>query len=105
MTSQPKSQARTVLNITAVGVWIAGIVSLLAMIIVFYANWLPQTIHIPGIAFPSLEGVYVWLPYVFFAWVAVGLVWYGIVRYRSPHVAEALGSRYERPEEHTQLVG
>ncbi|MBO0690901.1 MAG: APC family permease [Candidatus Dormibacteraeota bacterium] len=93
------------LNLPAVGVWIAGIVGFVAMIVVFYANWLPQTMRIPGIAFPNLEGVYVWLPYVFFAWVAIGLVWYGLVRYRSPHVAEALGSRYERPEEHTQLVG
>jgi amino acid transporter len=93
------------LNITAVGVWITGIVGFLAMIIVFYANWLPQTIRIPGIKFPDLEGVYVWLPYVFFAWVAAGLVWYGIVRYRSPHIAEALGSRYEKPEEHTRKIG
>jgi amino acid transporter len=93
------------LRIAAVGVWIAGIVGFVAMVVVFYANWLPQTIRIPGIAFPNLEGVYVWLPYVFFAWVAIGVVWYGIVRYRSPQIAEALGSRYEKPEEHTNVIG
>jgi amino acid transporter len=85
------------INVFSPGVWITGVVGFLAMLIVFYANWLPQTIRIPGIAFPELQGVFVWLPYVFMAWVAAGLIWYWIVRTLRPQVAAALGSRYERP--------
>lgn len=96
------------INQRSVAVWVVGIVGLVAMAIVFYANWLPQTIKVPGLpslTFPSLSGVYVWLPYGFMAWVAIGLVWYWVVRSRTPHVASALGSRYETFEEHAASAG
>jgi len=66
------------------------------MIFVFWANWLPQLI--PGGLFPALTGVYSWLPYIFLAWVAIGLVWYFIVRARDPQMARGIGSRYESEE-------
>jgi amino acid transporter len=82
----------------SVPVWIVGMIGLLAMIVVFYASWLPTTI--PFIAFPPLTGVYAVLPYLFFIWAAIGLIWYFIVRSRTPHVARAVGSRYETAEAH-----
>jgi amino acid transporter len=60
---------------------------------VFWASWLPQSI--PGGLFPPLSGVAAYLPYVFFAWLAVGLVWLLIVRARNPEAARLIGSRFE----------
>ena len=77
-------------------VWVVGIVGLVAMVLVFWANWLPQ--FIPGGFFPALTGVYAWLPYVFLAWVVIGLVWYFIVRSRNPLLASGIGTRYETAE-------
>jgi len=77
-------------------VWVVGVIGLLSMIFVFWANWLPQLI--PGGLFPALTGVYSWLPYIFLAWVAIGLVWYFIVRARDPQMARGIGSRYESEE-------
>lgn len=79
-------------------VLIVGMIGLVAMIVVFYASWLPQTI--PVIAFPPLAGLYAWLPYFFFVWAAIGLIWYFVVRARTPHVAQGVGSRYETVEVH-----
>jgi hypothetical protein len=45
-----------------------------------------------------LTGVYAWLPYIFLAWVAIGLVWYFIVRSRDPKLAMQIGSRFETAE-------
>jgi amino acid transporter len=79
-------------------VWIVGMIGLVAMIVVFYASWLPTTI--PFIKFPPLTGVYAVLPYLFFVWAAIGLIWYFVVRSRTPHVARAVGSRFETAEAH-----
>jgi amino acid transporter len=76
---------------------VVGIVSAAVMAFVFWASWLPQTI--PGGLFAPLTGVYVWLPYVFLAWTAVGLVWYFVVRARSPHVIRQIGMRFDAHEE------
>jgi amino acid transporter len=75
---------------------VLGAVGLLSMAFVFWANWLPQ--FIPGLNFPALTGVLVWLPYIFLGWVAIGLAWYLIVRLRAPHVASGLGTRFETAE-------
>jgi amino acid transporter len=79
-------------------VWVLGMIGLVSMIVVFYASWLPQTI--PVIAFPPLTGLYIWLPYMWMVWTAVGLIWYFIVRSRTPDVARGVGSRFETVEEH-----
>jgi len=84
-------------------VWITGLIGFLAMIAVFYANWLPQTI--PGGLFPKLTGAYIYIPWIFLAWVAVGLVWYFAVRASMPHITTALGTRYETVEEHAATAG
>lgn len=73
---------------------IVGAIGALSMVVVFWANWLPLTI--PGGIFPELSGVYVWLPYIFLAWVAIGLVWYFVARARDPEVSGRIGSRFER---------
>jgi NADH:ubiquinone oxidoreductase subunit 6 (subunit J) len=78
---------------TSAPVAIVGVIGAVVMIFVFWANWLPQ--FIPGGLFPSREGVPAVLPYVFFAWVAAGLVWYAMVRSSRPHVARQVGTRYE----------
>ena len=79
-------------------VWVLGMIGLVSMILVFYASWLPQTI--PVIQFPPLTGLYIWLPYMWMAWTAIGLIWYFIVRSRTPDVARGVGSRYETAEAH-----
>jgi amino acid transporter len=93
-------------------VWITGMIGLISMIIVFVSSWLPQVLNaIINLAFPksnlfpALEGPYVWLPYLFLVWVAIGLVWYFGVRMRTPHVTTALGTRYETFEEHAASAG
>jgi amino acid transporter len=75
-------------------VMLVGAIGVLSMAFVFWANWLPQTI--PGGAFPALAGVLVWLPYVFLAWTAIGLIWYFAVRARNPELVRQIGSRYEK---------
>jgi amino acid transporter len=72
---------------------VVGAVGAIVMAFVFWANWLPQLI--PGGLFPSLSGVLVWLPYVFLAWVVIGLVWYFVIRSQRPDIAREMGSRYE----------
>jgi amino acid transporter len=74
-------------------VWVVGIVAAACMVFVFWSSWLPQLI--PGGLFPALEGVPLYLPYVFFAWMAAGVVWYLLFRARNPARARELGSRYE----------
>ena len=73
---------------------ITGAIGVLSMAFIFWANWLPQ--FIPGGAFTALSGVLLWLPYIFLAWVAVGLVWYFAARARSPEMARQVGSRFEK---------
>ncbi|HKA50728.1 MAG TPA: APC family permease [Candidatus Dormibacteraeota bacterium] len=73
---------------------ITGVIGVLSMAFIFWANWLPQ--YIPGGAFPELSGVLLWLPYIFLAWVAIGLVWYLAARARSPEIARQVGSRFEK---------
>jgi amino acid transporter len=75
---------------------VVGAIGVLSMAFVFWANWLPQLI--PGGVFPPLTGAFVWLPYIFIAWVLIGLVWYFVVRTRSPQVARQLGTRFEVAE-------
>jgi amino acid transporter len=77
-------------------VWAVGIVGAVSMAFIFLANWLPQII--PGGLFPALTGVFAWLPYVFLAWVAIGLAWYFVVRSRDPKLAMQIGSRFESAE-------
>jgi amino acid transporter len=60
---------------------------------VFWASWLPQ--FIPGGFFPALSGVTAYLPYVFFAWLAAGLVWFLVIQARHPEAARLIGSRFE----------
>jgi amino acid transporter len=75
-------------------VMLAGAIGVLSMAFIFWANWLPQTI--PGGAFPALTGTLVWLPYIFLAWTAIGLVWYFIARARNPELIRQVGSRFEK---------
>ena len=75
---------------------VVGAIGVLSMAFVFWANWLPQLI--PGGLFPALTGVLAWLPYVFLAWVLIGLIWYFVVRTRSPQIASKLGTRFEAAE-------
>ena len=82
------------IGVTDVAVWVVGAIGVLSMAFVFWANWLPQLI--PGGVFPALSGVLVWLPYVFLAWVAIGLVWYLVARARNPELIRQVGSRFEK---------
>jgi len=88
-------------------VWVTGLVGLVSMIIVFWASWKPEwiTAILPFLPFPPISGVYAWLPPVFVLWVAIGLAWYLIIRRTQPHVASALGTRYETVEQHTAQAG
>jgi amino acid transporter len=74
-------------------VWLVGVVAAAVMVFVFWSSWLPQ--FIPGGLFPALEGVPLYLPYIFFAWMIAGLIWYLVFRARDPARARELGSRYE----------
>ncbi|MDQ6772488.1 MAG: APC family permease [Candidatus Dormibacteraeota bacterium] len=76
-----------------VPVAVVGTVGAVAMAFVFWSSWLPQTI--PGGLFPALTGVAIWLPYIFIAWIAVGLAWYFIARSRDPQVTSRIGSQFE----------
>jgi amino acid transporter len=77
--------------------WVLGLLGAAIMAFVFWANWLPQ--YIPGNLFPALTGAYVWLPYVFLAWTAIGIVYYAIWQARNPGKAAQVGTRYHTPEE------
>jgi amino acid transporter len=79
-------------------VWLTGIVGAVSMVVVFYASWLPTTIPLIGSYFAPLTPPYDKIPYVFFVWAAIGILWYALVRTRSPEVARAIGSRYESHE-------
>ncbi len=74
-------------------VTVLGLVGAIAMVVVFYSNWLPQTI--PGGLFPTLTSPYNILPYIFFAWTAIGIIWYLVVKQRDPEAAKLMGTRYE----------
>src|SRR5256884_327518 len=82
--------------------WLLGLLGAAIMVFVFWANWLPQTI--PGNLFPSLTGAYVWLPYIFLAWTAIGIVYYAIWQRRNPGKAAQVGTRYHTPEQEESLV-
>jgi amino acid transporter len=83
---------RRIGGLTGVAV-LLGAIGAVSMVVVFYASWLPQTV--PGGLFPALTWPYNLLPYLFFAWMAVGVVWYLAVRIRTPDVAAAIGTRFE----------
>jgi amino acid transporter len=80
-------------------VWVVGVLAAAAMVVVFYASWLPTTLNFI-LPFPPLTGFYAYLPYLFFVWMAIGVIWYFVVRAQNPEIARALGSRYETAEEH-----
>jgi amino acid transporter len=82
--------------------WILGLLGAAIMVFVFWANWLPQTI--PGNLFPSLTGAYVWLPYIFLGWTAIGIVYYAIWQRRNPAKAAEVGNNYHTPEEEAEPV-
>jgi amino acid transporter len=77
--------------------WVLGLLGAAVMAFVFWANWLPQ--YIPGNLFPALTGAYVWLPYVFLAWVAAGVGYYVIWQARNPEKIGQVGARYHTAEE------
>lgn len=82
--------------------WVLGLLGAAIMAFVFWANWLPQTI--PGNLFPALTGAYVWLPYIFLAWTAIGIVYYATWQRQNPGKAAQVGTRYHTPEEAEALV-
>jgi amino acid transporter len=69
--------------------WVLGILGMVTMVFVFYVNWIPQAIS--NDIFPALTWPYWALPYVFLAWAALGLAWYGVVRLRNPQVVVNAG--------------
>jgi amino acid transporter len=69
--------------------WVLGILGMVTMVFVFYVNWIPQAIS--NDIFPALTWPYWSLPYVFLAWTALGLAWYGVVRLRNPQVVSNAG--------------
>jgi amino acid transporter len=70
--------------------WVLGLFGAVTMLFVFYVNWIPTAI--PNDVFPALSGSFKWLPYVFLAWTALGLLWYFFLRIRKPHVIAAAGT-------------
>jgi amino acid transporter len=58
-----------------------AVVSVGAMLFVFWANWMPQ--HPANGVFPALTSPYDVLPYVFLGWVAFSALWYALVRRRA----------------------
>lgn len=72
---------------------VVGGVGAVVMALVFWSSWLPQII--PGGLFPALTGVAVWLPYIFFAWVLIGVVWYFAYRGLNPAKAKEIGAHFE----------
>jgi hypothetical protein len=82
---------------------ILGSIGVLAMAFVFYVSWIPQLIHnnvFAALTWPSWA-----LPYVFFAWTAVGVVWYWAVRLRLPHVIAMAGRWGDDPATSSDLDG
>ena len=75
--------------------WVLGILGAVAMLFVFYVNWIPTAI--PNGIFPALGGSYRWLPYVFLGWTAVGLAWYLIVKFSQPEVIASAGAGVTTP--------
>lgn len=75
---------------------VLGFVGVVAMLVVFYTNWLPQTI--PGNIFPALTSPYTILPYVLFGWIALGLADYFWLKRRKPEAARMVGQRFETAE-------
>ncbi|MGH7919913.1 MAG: APC family permease [Candidatus Dormibacteraceae bacterium] len=73
-----------------------GLAGAIVMAFVFWSSWLPQLI--PGGLFPALTGVPEYLPYAFFAWALIGIVWYFIYRSRNPEQAKLIGARFESRE-------
>src|SRR5258707_7417019 len=84
-------------GVPATRAWVLGMPGAAIMVFVFWANWLPQTI--PGNIYPSLTGAYAWLPYIFLAWTAIGIVYYAIWQRRNPAKAAQVGTRYHTPEQ------
>ncbi len=82
--------------------WVLGLLGAAIMAFVFWANWLPQTI--PGNLFPALTGAYVWLPYIFLGWTAIGIIYYAIWQRRNPGKAAQVGNRYHTAEQEESLV-
>jgi amino acid transporter len=82
--------------------WVLGLLGAGIMAFVFWANWLPQ--YIPGNIFPALTGAYVWLPYIFLAWTAIGIVYYAVWQRRNPAKAADVGTRCHTAEEAEALV-
>lgn len=74
-------------NEAAVGPIVASVLATVAIVYVFYKNLVP----VP----PS---PYNTLPYIFGAWVVIGIVWYLIIKVRDPERAALLGSFQESAE-------
>lgn len=72
---------------------VVGGIGAIVMALVFWSSWLPQVI--PGGLFPALTGFTVWLPYIFFGWVLIGLVWYFAYRGLNPTRAKEIGAHFE----------
>ena len=67
--------------------WLLGVGGAVAMLFVFYVNWIPTAI--PNDVFPALGGTYAKLPYVFLAWTAAGLAWYFVIKFTKPAVVRS----------------
>ncbi|MDR0360294.1 MAG: APC family permease [bacterium] len=76
---------------------VLGGIGLIAVVIVFYANWLPQTI--PGGLFPALTLPYTILPYVLFGWIALGLLDYYRLWHKDREAARLVGTRFESSDD------
>src|SRR5689334_6096803 len=68
---------------------VLGGLGVLTMAFVFYVSWVPQLI--PNDIFAALPWPLWFLPYVFLAWTAIGLVWYQVVRRRNPQAIANAG--------------
>jgi amino acid transporter len=75
------------LNEGKVLAWVLGIFGAVAMLFVFYVNWIPTAI--PNDIFPALTGSYQALPYVFLVWTAIGLAWYLFLKFTKPEVVRS----------------
>jgi amino acid transporter len=67
--------------------WVLGILGAVTMVFVFYVNWIPTAI--PNHIFPALTWPWWTFPYVFLAWIALGMIAYFYVRIRKPEVIRA----------------
>src|SRR5262249_16345368 len=73
---------------------ITGVIGVLSMAFIFWANRLPQ--DIPGGAVPELRGVLLRVPDLVLACVASGAVREPAAAARSPEIARQVGSRFEK---------